>query len=125
MKNNNANITKIANQTHLLSLNAMVEASRNGEAGKGFAVVADEIQTLSQSSRVMADASDSNQEEIVNAVQMLMEETKQLTKEIADINERLTNLAASTEEIVAEADVVKGISDTVKDRLEELNSNET
>ena len=125
LKNNNANITKIANQTHLLSLNAMVEASRNGEAGKGFAVVADEIQTLSQSSRVMADASDSNQEEIVNAVQMLMEETKQLTKEIADINERLTNLAASTEEIVAEADVVKGISDTVKDRLEELNSNET
>ena len=88
-------------------------------------VVADEIQTLSQSSRVMADASDSNQEEIVNAVQMLMEETQQLTKEIADINERLTNLAASTEEIVAEADVVKGISDTVKDRLEELNSNES
>ena len=68
--------------------------------------------------------SDTNREEIVGAVRMLLEETVQLTHSIADINERLTNLAASTQEIVAEADVVKNISGTVKDRLEELNRTE-
>lgn len=121
LEKNNATITKIANQTNLLSLNAAVEASRSGEAGKGFAVVADEIKMLSQSSREMADESDLNRTEIVKAVKMLMEEAIDLTHAITDINDRLTNLAASTEEIVAEADVVKSISNNVKDTLEELN----
>lgn len=121
LESNNANITRIANQTNLLSLNAAVEASRSGEAGKGFAVVAAEIKTLSQSSRAMADESDLNRTEIVKAIQILMDEAVELTQAITDINERLTNLAASTEEIVAEADVVKNISYNVKDKLEELN----
>ena len=80
---------------------------------------------MAQSSHAMAEESDLNRTEIVNAVKNLIEKTIELTKDIADINDRLTNLAASTEEIVAETDVVKNVSVNVKSKLEELNQSES
>ena len=124
LEKNNETVSKIADQTNILSLNAAVEASRSGSAGKGFAVVAGEVRSLAEASRTMAEQSDLNRTEIVKAIRDLMQRTEDLTEAIADINERLTNLAASTEEVLAEADVVKEISGNVKYRLEDLNRTE-
>lgn len=122
LESNNNDITKIASQTNLLSLNASIEAARAGEAGRGFAVVAEEIKNLSENSRITAADSNSNKEEISNAMEKLVRESDHLIEIIEEVKERMTNLAASTEEIAASTDAVEEISTDLKEKAESLRN---
>jgi methyl-accepting chemotaxis protein len=44
-------INTIAERTHVLALNASMQAAAAGDAGRGFAIVAEEVQRLAESSR--------------------------------------------------------------------------
>lgn len=63
-------ITKVANQTNLVSLNASIEAERAGTFGTGFAVVAREIRRLADQTAVAA----LNIEDMITEMQVAVSE---------------------------------------------------
>jgi methyl-accepting chemotaxis protein len=66
IKNLTEIITRIAEQTTLLGLNASIEAARAGEYGVGFAVVAEEMNKLAAQSQAAAKTIDTILKEIHN-----------------------------------------------------------
>lgn len=90
-------VSKIASQTNMLSLNASIEAARAGEQGKGFAVVATQVGKLSADiNRAVSQINQIN-EEILQAVTILTETTDSftqfLTEDVAKDYESFTKIS--------------------------------
>lgn len=113
----NQNIEGIANKTNLLSLNASIEAARAGELGKGFAVVAGEIRTLASSTKELIAVNDKQAAETLPKIKESIDLIKNLLNSIYVLNERVVNIAATTEEISAQSDTIRYLSDAIKDTV--------
>ncbi|MBP2643139.1 MAG: hypothetical protein H6Q67_1026 [Firmicutes bacterium] len=107
-------ITKIANQTNLLSLNASIEAARVGQAGRGFAVVAEEIRELSeqsfQSGQQISEIVDSIQKEneaTTNLIKTTGEKIEVQTEFVVRVSSAFETIDSSIKEVAEQQGLVK------------------
>ncbi len=119
-KNTSENIVGIANKTNLLSLNASIEAARAGNQGRGFAVVAEEIRDLSASIKTLIAKDNQQADETIPKVDESVGAIKQLIEHISHMNDRVSTIAANSEEIAAQTANVQVMADDLKKAVEEI-----
>ena len=129
-------IEGIAEQTHLLSLNASIEAARAGEHGRGFAVVAGEVRSLAlktstatQSIETLVKDMHVSGQDVVTTLGALMTRIRERSQGMHQVGEGLGTITHEFDhvqhEITSVADAMettKTHSQTVADSLRQLES---
>ncbi len=101
-------ITEIAQETHLLSLNATIEAVAAGDHGRRFSVVADEVRRLAQRSQESVASVRSLLDEFAGSIRATVIATEEGDKEAAHVLERARSSAAAI------ADLRGALADTAR-----------
>ncbi len=92
-------ITEIAQETHILSLNAAIEAAAAGEHGRRFSVVADEVRRLAQRSQESVESVRNLLDEFSSSIRATVVATEEGGKEAAGVLVRARAAAGVIEEL--------------------------
>ncbi|HTU23671.1 MAG TPA: methyl-accepting chemotaxis protein [Gemmataceae bacterium] len=113
-------ITKVADQTNLLSINAAIEAEKAGEYGRGFLVVAREIRRLADQTAVATLDIDNmvrHMQEAVSAGVMQMDKfSEEVRSGVARIAEISGQIGQIIEEVHALSDRFRLVSEGVRNQ---------
>lgn len=93
-------ITKVANQTNMLSLNAAIEAEKAGEYGLGFSVVAREIRRLADQTAVATLDIEEMVGQMQRAVSSGVETMERFTGQVTDGAVRVADISTSLAEVI-------------------------
>ena len=101
---------ELSDRTHLLGLNAAIEAAHAGEYGRGFNIVAGEVRKLAASSKESLDAVHQKLDHIRQTIRAAIEASEQSSgyaMRQAEIAEELNAYVQMIERVAAELDSLK------------------
>ena len=104
----------------MLALNAGIEAARSGEAGKGFAVIANRVRDLSEQTKAAVATGKEQSTILIPAIQKLDDETVQFVQNIENINDGTSALAASSQEIAAQTEMIDEVVNRMAEKMKEV-----
>ena len=112
-------ITKVADQTNLLSLNAAIEAEKAGEYGAGFAVVAREIRRLADQSAVSTLEIEQMVKGMQTSVSTGVMEMDRFSREVAKYVEEVGDISQQIASFIQEVQGLSPSFETVSQRMDE------
>ena len=92
-------ITEIAQETHILSLNAAIEAAAAGDHGRRFSVVAEEVRRLAQRSQESVDSVRNLLDEFAGSIRATVVATEEGSSEAGRVLERARSAASAIEDL--------------------------
>ena len=92
-------ITEIAQETHILSLNAAIEAAAAGDHGRRFSVVAEEVRRLAQRSQESVESVRNLLDEFAGSIRTTVVATEEGSKEAGRVLKRARAAASAIEDL--------------------------
>ena len=132
-------VNTISERTHVLSLNASMQAATAGEAGRGFAVVAQEVQRLSDSSRqataqisqlvtnIQAETNETllTMNRLISDVVAQTELARQAGSEMTQTQTATTELVGLVQQIAAFSSAQEALAATLTQNVLDINDSTT
>ena len=116
-------ITKVADQTNLLSLNAAIEAEKAGEYGRGFTVVAREIRRLADQTAVATLDIEQMVQEMQSAVATGVMEMDKFAAEVRHNTTEVERISTQLTRIIEQVQALSPSFEEVKEAMAHQSHN--